>query len=156
MKKCLIIAVCLFLLSACSSKPEKTIIIPDEEEVSEENSVSLLAEEVDLDMTYMSGVVVFGQISEICENYEEYAGKSVKMKGTFNVAELGDNIYYACLIKDATACCAQGIEFQWEGDHAYPEDYPEMGDEITVVGTFSTYKENTQTYCQLENSELTF
>lgn len=44
------------------------------------------------------------------------------------------NDYYACIIKDATACCAQGIEFQLK-DRAYPEEDAE----ITVSGIFSSY-----------------
>ena len=85
-----------------------------------------------------------------------YLGKTVKMAGAFNVAEENDQRYYACVIKDATACCAQGIEFVWEGDHAYPDDYPAQGDEISVIGTFTTYKEKAQTYCQLKDAQLTF
>ena len=48
---------------------------------------------------------------------------------------------YGCIIKDALGCCQQGIQFQWEGNHKYPEDYPDLGTEITVVGTFSYQKD---------------
>ena len=34
-------------------------------------------------------------------------------------------VYHACVIPDATACCAQGIEFTLAGDHRWPDDYPE-------------------------------
>ena len=49
--------------------------------------------------------------------------------------------YYACIIQDATACCAQGIEFVLTDDYTYPDDYPEPGEEICVAGTFETYME---------------
>ncbi len=42
-----------------------------------------------------------------------YIGKTVKMKGIyarFSDEATGEN-YNACIIQDATACCAQGIEF---------------------------------------------
>lgn len=65
-----------------------------------------------------------------------------------------DAIYYACVIADATACCSQGLEFVLEGDYTYPDDYPELGTDITVVGTFDTYDENGQTYCHLIDAKL--
>ena len=45
---------------------------------------------------------------------------------------------YAVVISDATACCQQGLEFKWQGEHAYPADYPPEGAEIEVTGTFKT------------------
>ena len=165
MKKLTALLLSIFLiasLAACGNSGTATETAAPAEQTTAETAQSateaapVSADGIDVDLTTMSATMVYSEVQNMMMNPTDYLGKTVKMKGTFNVAELGDNIYYACLIKDATACCAQGIEFQWEGDHAYPEDYPEMGDEITVVGTFSTYKENTQTYCQLENSELTF
>ena len=76
------------------------------------------------------------------------------MAGTFAVYEGDGRNYYACLIADATACCSQGIEFLWKGDHPYPADYPEPGTEITVTGTFDTYYEGEYTYCQLIDAEV--
>ena len=87
---------------------------------------------------------------------DEYMGKTVKMKGPFNVTELGDNRYFACIIPDATACCSTGIEFVWAGDHSYPEDYPKQNTEITVTGTFTTYKEGKSQYLQLKNADVQF
>ena len=55
----------------------------------------------------------------------------------------------ACIISDATACCAQGIEFVLTEDRKFPEEYPEKGTEITVVGIFDTYMEGSYKYCQL-------
>lgn len=83
-------------------------------------------------------------------------GKRVKMGGAFAVYhdEETDNYYYACIIKDATACCSQGIEFDLAGDHKYPDDYPQEGEDVCVVGEFDTYKEGEYTYCTLRNAEL--
>jgi len=87
---------------------------------------------------------------------EDYIGKSVKMSGMFNAYrdEVTDRYYYACLILDATACCAQGIEFELEGEKHYPEDYPAKGEMITVAGTFDTYQEGDYTYFTLRNAQL--
>jgi hypothetical protein len=49
-------------------------------------------------------------------------------------------------IADATTCCSQGLEFIWNGDHVYPDDYPADGTEIELVGVFGTYEELGYTY----------
>ena len=41
-----------------------------------------------------------------------------------------------------------------EGDLTYPEDYPELGAEITVVGEFQAYEENGMTGYHLINARL--
>ena len=66
--------------------------------------------------------------------------------------EKPDKYYFTCIVQDATACCAQGIEFIMTDDYKYPDDYPEDGSEITVVGTFDTYEENGNTYATLRNA----
>ena len=63
-------------------------------------------------------------------------------------------VYYACVIADATACCQQGLEFVLSGNHTFPDDYPEVGEEITVTGTFGTYEEGGYQYCQLTEAEF--
>ena len=66
---------------------------------------------VDVDLTQMSSTMVYSEVYSMMNSPENYMGKRVRMRGSFAFAE-GDNKYYfACLISDATACCAQGIEF---------------------------------------------
>ena len=55
----------------------------------------------------------------------------------------------------ATTSASQGLEFVLAGEHSYPADYPELGTEITVVGTFQTYEENEYMDCHLVNAEIT-
>ena len=83
---------------------------------------------------------------------EKYIGKTVKMKGTFAQYhdEAADKYYFACIIKDAMACCSQGMEFELSPEYAYPAD----GSEICVVGTFDTYVEGEYTYCTLRDARL--
>ena len=85
-----------------------------------------------------------------------YDRRAVLSGLSFAVAEGEDRMYFACIIKDATQCCANGIEFVWEGDHSYPADYPAEGAEITVVGDFDVYYEGVQRYVQLVNARLSF
>lgn len=114
------------------------------------------ADGVDIDLTAMSGTMVYSEVLNMQQKPDDYYGKIVKMQGPFNVTELDNNRYFACVIKDATACCATGIEFEWEGDHSYPEDYPKPDTEITVTGEFTTYTEGNSKYLQLKNAKVEF
>ena len=55
---------------------------------------------------------------------------------------------------DATACCAQGIEFNPTDDYTYPDDFPLDGDTVTVEGEFDTYVEDGYKYCTLRNAKI--
>lgn len=111
---------------------------------------------VDIDLSTMSGTMVYSKVYDMTRNPEAYKGKIVKMKGLFNYykdANTGKE-YFACLIQDATACCAQGIEFDLKGEHKYPDDYPEKERELTVIGEFDNYKEDGATYCIVRDAEM--
>lgn len=113
-------------------------------------------ENIDIDLTVMSSTMVYSQVSEIMADPDAYVGKIMKMKGLLTVfhSEETGKYYFGCLIQDATACCAQGIEFELAGDYQYPDDYPPENTEITVVGVFDTYIEGVGLYCTLRNAEF--
>ena len=113
-------------------------------------------ENVDLDLTALSSVLVYSEVYNMLVTPQNYVGKTVKMNGQFTTAygeETG--LYYpAVIIKDATACCSQGMEFVLKGNPQYPTGYPALNEEITVVGTFETYDEFGVMYCHLVNAEI--
>ena len=111
---------------------------------------------VDLDLTQISGTVVYSQVYDMMMNPDSYTGQKIKMKGNFSYFQDPETKqeYFAAVIADATACCAQGIEFDWKGNHAYPQDYPPLDTEITVTGTFSTYFEGDNMYVQLKEADV--
>ncbi len=112
------------------------------------------ATDVDVDLTVLSGTMVYSEVYNMLTEYDSYIGKSVRMKGTLAVY-FGDEVnYYAVLIADATACCAQGLEFVLinESELSFPEDYPTVGSTVTVSGTFETYTEDGNTYCRLTDA----
>ena len=111
---------------------------------------------VDLDLTQISGTVVYSQVYDMMMNPNSYMGQKIKMKGNFSYFRDPETKqeYFAAIIADATACCAQGIEFVWKGNHAYPQDYPPLDTEITVTGTFSTYNEGGYMYVQLVDADV--
>ena len=118
---------------------------------------ALAEKPVDLDLTVLSGTVVYSQVYDMMMEPERYMGMQVRMKGSFSYFQDPNTMkeYFAVIIADATACCAQGIEFVWDG-HKYPEDYPTLGTELTVTGAFSTYEENGFTYLQLKDAEVSW
>lgn len=123
----------------------------DTAEADEEES-----SDVDVDLSSLSSTMVYGQVYDMLTKPDEFMGKTIKASGIFAVytdQATGKN-YYACVIQDATACCQQGIEFELKGRHDYPEDYPEVGSEVTIVGTFDTYEENGATYCTLRKAKI--
>ena len=117
---------------------------------------------VDIDLTALSGIMVYSEVNSMISFPDNYIGKIVKMQGQFTIyqatdesgAFIPDQIYFACVIADATACCSQGLEFVLAGEKTYPDDYPELGSEITVTGTFQLYGENGATYCHLVDAEM--
>lgn len=117
---------------------------------------------IDIDLTALSSTMVYSEVYNMMVTPENYIGKTVKMRGQLEIAQPLDadgnpdpqRIYFSCIIADATACCAQGIEFVLAGEHKYPEDYPQPGAEITVSGTFRTYEEDGYIYGQLYDAEM--
>lgn len=112
-------------------------------------------EGIDIDLTSLPAAIVYSEVYHMMAAPEDYIGKTVKMNGAFSYYhdETTGNEYFTCIIKDATACCAQGIEFILSDEYSYPDDYPELGGEICVVGTFDTYMEGQYRYCTLRNAE---
>ena len=101
---------------------------------------------VDLDLSVMSGTVVYAQVYNLLCDPTAWLGKTIRMGGFYSAFQdqSTGTVYHACVIPDATACCAQGIEFTLkEGD------YPNQGDPIVVEGVFDTYYEGEYRYCTL-------
>lgn len=112
--------------------------------------------EIDEDLTQMNSVVVYSEVYNMLVDAPSYVGKVVKMKGYTNVF-IDPNtrkVYYACIIMDATACCAQGIEFILSDEYDKYKDYPLQNEEITIVGVVSTYLEGGTSYLTLKDAEL--
>ena len=123
-----------------------------------ENKLDLSTTEgVDVDLTLLSSTLVYAEVYNMMYYPEDYVGKIIKMKGSFNVyTDTKKGIdYLAVLVADATACCQQGLEFTWEG-HKYPEDYPKMGTEMTVTGEVELYEEDGFMYLRIIADSVEF
>ncbi len=121
-----------------------------------EETAEAAAQVPDLDLTNMSGTFVYAQINQMVMDPYTYVDRIIRMKGYYEAYEdSSTGMYYtACVVPDATACCAQGIEFVWAGEHAYPDDYPLMGTDIIVTGRFELYEENGQLYIHLADADM--
>lgn len=112
---------------------------------------------IDVDLTVLSATMVYSEVFNMMVSPEKYIGKTIKMAGQFysSYDEIRDRRYYACLIMDATACCAQGMEFVLDGDYSYPDDYPAEGGAVCVTGVFDSYEEDGCAYATLRNARMT-
>jgi len=111
---------------------------------------------VDVDLTALSSTMVYAEVFNIMTTPDDYMGKRIKMSGPYYTAYYDEtgSYYHYVIIEDATACCAQGLEFIWSGDHAYPDDYPEDRTIIEVVGVFGSYEESGNSYYYLAVDNL--
>lgn len=112
----------------------------------------------DFDLTKMSATMIYSTIFDMLIMPEDYVEKVIKVKGwfeTYTNPETGE-LFYAVVVPDATACCQQGLEFIWPGDHHYPADFPEPGQDITVTGRYKLIDMDGFAYNYLEASEVEF
>lgn len=98
---------------------------------------------VDIDLSRMSATMVYSMVYQMVTEPQKFVGKSVKMKGAFSSyqdEETGRR-FFGCIIKDALACCSQGLAFETAKPRKYPSEYPSEGASITIIGTFEFEKE---------------
>lgn len=159
-----VLAVGVCLMSGCGKKTEtfSNVISSDvqdetaewetgwEPETEEKEIWSAYSEkqgDVDCDLTQMSSDMVYATVYQMMVDPESYSGKTVRMEGSYyfvNYEDLGKSYSY-CIVKDATACCAQGIEFVTEGENQNEGERVENladDDEVIVEGVFETYRED--------------
>ena len=179
---CLLLAVCMMVfLCSCgkgggedagndtlssdeeASASAEIIPTPNQQETPEKSGQAQpSAGKVDVDLTVLSSTMVYSEVYNMLYNDPAYyLGKTVKARGEVSIYQLvtdgvlqPDPVSYACIISDAAACCAEGMEFVLEGNYTYPDDYPELGAEITVIGEFQSYEENGMIWYHLVNARL--
>lgn len=113
---------------------------------------------IDIDLTKMSADFVYATLFQFMVDIESYKDFTVRMRGAYMLInnEHTNQAYSYCTVKDASACCIQGIEFKCTGqDVSSLKD----GDEITVSGRFTLYAEEIdgveETFYCLDNATVT-
>lgn len=109
------------------------------------------APKADVDLSAMSGTMVYAEVYNIMLNPAKYKEKILKIRGTYRVSYYPptEKFYDYVLIADATGCCAQGLEFI-AAESISSETYPAIGAEIEIVGAFKSYEELGKTYYRIE------
>lgn len=171
MKKALLIALCIaaLALTGCGQKgtldttanalttaaPRQTV-----QAVQTENPTAapILSEATDapvaessaaeIDLTSMSSTMVYSYVFNMVNAPNDFIGQRFKIRGTYDEQfwDQTNLTYHYIVIADATACCAQGLEFVLTDESAA---YPQPGDEIEISGVFSTYEEEGNLYIQI-------
>ena len=150
---CILSVAMLLCACACAGKEA-----PAAEDSAAETKAEATTAPIDLDLSAMSGTVVYSQILNMMNDPRPFLNKVIKVAGYYTYFEdttLG-NIYHACMIPDATACCSQGLEFVWAGNHTWPADYPAETTDIVVTGRLEMYEENGSSYLHLVDAEVTW
>ena len=130
----------------------------DEEDVQgAETSKTVTEKKVDIDCTKLSSTLAYNKVYQIMYDPTEFAGQRVKIKGTFSKGTItgGGNQHYFVDVYDNTACCSAWLTFTWSG-HAYPDEFPTNGEEITVTGKITTFTENGNVIGQIKAEQVTF
>lgn len=98
---------------------------------------------VDIDLTGMNANMIYSEVYNMMAEPDAYIGKTIRIYGmyTHHYEESSDRHYYACVVRDALACCASGLEFTLTDDYVWPDDYPPEGSEIVVAGVFEVYQD---------------
>ena len=111
---------------------------------------------IDLDLSRMSGTIVYAQVYNLLSDPAPWLGKTIRMTGYYSFYDDQERgiVYHACVIPDATACCSAGIEFVRDGDYAWPVDYPEAGTDIMVTGRLEMYQEDGYDYLHLLDAKM--
>ena len=112
-----------------STAIEKTAGVLSDAALEENSDIS-----VDYDLTTMNANMVYAQVFNLMLEPEKFENATFKIRGNFIKARGPQGQpAYAVIIKDALACCQQGLEFIW--DFAGAE--PQIEQEILVIGKYT-------------------
>lgn len=132
--------------------------VPPQQEATSQTQTSqqTTATEFDYDLTQMSSTIVYSQITDMTMVPEEYAGKTIKMEGRFEIYGDPDkeDPYLGCIVNDATACCSVGLRFVLTDDYT-SADFPLNGSDIIITGVFETYEYQGCTFGEVQNAQMT-
>ena len=137
----LLLMVMLLTLCACGNEAADSAV-PGEAD----------AADVDLDLTQLSSTMVYSEVYNIMTSPEDYVGQTIRMEGQCLSAyyEPTKTTYYSIVIQDATACCAQGIEYVLSDGKSYPAG----GGTATVTGRFESYDEEGTVWYHLVDADV--
>ena len=148
----LLLCLACFLTAACSNK-DADIEGDGRGDIGDSVAGDM---SVDLDLTLMSGTMVYSVVSDMMEKPESYLGQKIKASGTYYASyyEQTDLHYHYLIIESAVGCCPQGLEFVWSGERVFPDDYHAEGSNIELTGMFGSYEELGSTWYYLAVDDI--
>ena len=177
MKKALLIALCItaLALTGCGQKetPDTTANTlttaaptqvvqaiqtesPTAAPVFSEETEAPVAESsaAEIDLTSMSSTMVYSYVYNMIVAPDDFIGQRFKIRGVYDEQfwDQTNLTYHYIVIADATACCAQGLEFVLTDPNAA---YPQVDEEFEISGIFGTYVENGTLYIQITADQIT-
>lgn len=148
-----LLSLTLFFAAGCTKKEAaaKSVSAPPSKESAPAGSAP-----VDVDLTVLSSTMVYGEVFNMVTKPEDYVGKTIKVNGPYysSYYEESKKYYHYVIVQDATSCCQQGLEFQWNGKHTYPEDYPKEQSKVEMIGVYQSYQELGETYYYLAVNDI--
>ena len=111
---------------------------------------------IDIDLTRMSSTMVYAQVYKMVIDPVKFIGKRIRMKGVFSsyYDQETKKRFYGCVIADALACCSQGLAFELAKSRKYPEEFPDEGTQITIIGDFEMAEEGDDAYPVIRNAKM--
>ena len=156
MKKTLLIALCAacLLLNGCG-KDAATVSsgAAPAKAIAENTAAPVSAAAAEIDLTSMSSTMVYSYVFNMVNAPNDFIGQWFRIRGNYD-EEYWDQTkltYHYIVIADATACCAQGLEFVLTDINAA---YPQVGEEFEISGTFGTYTENGNLYIRITADQI--
>ncbi|MBD9219771.1 MAG: hypothetical protein EGQ35_05555 [Clostridiales bacterium] len=111
--------------------------------------------EVDYDLTKMNADMIYAMVFQMVIEPEQYEGKTFRIEGFYysRYSDVTNKKYHYCLVRDAAACCAQGLEFVLDDEK---NSYPKEEENMIVEGTFETYMEanDKNVYSRLKDAKI--
>jgi len=159
MKKSLSVVwlLCLIFLFVTSCANSETSQSGNGSSETPKSSATTEPGDADIDLTVLSSTMLSAELINIRKNLDKYLGKTVKIRGVYSALyyEETEKYYFSVITYvDPAGCCSEGMEFAWNGDHVYPDDYPEEGTGIELVGKLESYEELGVRYCVLAVDEI--
>ena len=114
------------------------------------------SQKIDIDLARMSGTMVYAQVYKMETEPVKFIGKRIRMKGVFSsyYDQETKKRFYGCVIADALACCSQGLAFELAKERKFPDEFPDEGAEITIIGDFEMEEYGDDAYPIIRNAKM--
>ena len=148
----------ILLFSSCTKskqkQQERQISTTDTNTKTEQIST----QNIDYDLSNMNFTMISSFFFQMLIEPETYENKTFKIKGKFQSFENEEDPaalpYFSVIMNDVTMCCQEGIDFQWQGEHNWPADYPQQDQEITIIGKYIVTETDGITYNYILASDI--